>query len=244
MLQHSFIRLCILFSLFLCVVAKHGVPGRHGLTKLRSLSEASAKRDTNARFTNYVAGLGACGSYNSDSEFVVALNIPQFAGGAHCGETITITANGKTTTALVADECMECPYGAVDFSTGLFTFFADPSVGVLYGDWSFGNAAETTTSTSVPPETTAEPTTTTTRTHTRTHTPTFTSTSSATWSSSSSSSSVSSSSSSSIAASTTSIAFTSATPTPSATGAQGTVGQLQLAVQQFGRMMVVAADAS
>jgi hypothetical protein len=39
------------------------------------------------------------------------------------------------------DECMGCPYGGLDFSTGLFSYFASQDAGVLYGSWWFNDDA-------------------------------------------------------------------------------------------------------
>lgn len=145
-------------------------------------SRALEKRFDGARFTFYDAGLGACGRVNSGSDFVVAMNAAQYAGGAHCFQTITITANGKTTSAQVVDLCPGCPFAGLDLSRGLFNFFASESVGVLQGSWNFGGgapgapASSKTTSTSTR-ATTAHPTPTSTP-PTTTHTST-TSTSSA-----------------------------------------------------------------
>ncbi|KAG2158442.1 RlpA-like double-psi beta-barrel-protein domain-containing protein-containing protein [Suillus bovinus] len=97
------------------------------------------KRDfTNARFTFYDVGLGACGTTNQPGDMVVAMNTMQFPGS--CYQTITITCNGKTTQAQVVDECMGCPFGGLDFSDGLFQFFGSLALGVLEGSWSFGSA--------------------------------------------------------------------------------------------------------
>ncbi|TFK55221.1 hypothetical protein OE88DRAFT_1017206 [Heliocybe sulcata] len=112
------------------------------------------KRFDNARFTYFQDGLGACGQYNGPNDFIVAVNIPQYDGGSHCFETITITANGKTTQATVADECEGCPYGALDFSEGLFKFFASEDQGTIYGSWEFGSGAKPSTSTPPPPPST------------------------------------------------------------------------------------------
>ncbi|KAF5331180.1 hypothetical protein D9619_005508 [Psilocybe cf. subviscida] len=99
------------------------------------------KRFDGARFTFFAAGLGACGKVNSGSDFIVALNSAQYNGGAHCFETITISAEGKTHSAQIVDECPGCPFGGLDFSEGLFKFFAPESVGVLTGSWNFGGSA-------------------------------------------------------------------------------------------------------
>jgi len=113
-----------------------------------------AKRFSNARFTYYVVGVGACGHDNQPSDFIVALNSAQYGSGGYCGVTITITYGGKSTQATIMDECPGCPFGGLDFSEGLFTFFAPTSVGTLYGEWVFGESEPTSTtpkSTSTPP---------------------------------------------------------------------------------------------
>ncbi|KAL7409978.1 RlpA-like double-psi beta-barrel-protein domain-containing protein-containing protein, partial [Mrakia frigida] len=84
----------------------------------------------------FPVGLGACGIYHPNSEYTVALNSAQLsaAGGGYpnslCGSQISITYNGKTTQATIQDECPTCPWGGLDLSMDLFTFFADHSVGV------------------------------------------------------------------------------------------------------------------
>lgn len=163
-------------------------------------NNALEKRFDGAQFTYYAAGLGACGIVNIASDFIVALNAAQFDGGAHCFQTITITVNGKSTQAQITDKCMSCPWGGLDFTSGLFTFFAPESLGVLSGSWVFGGAASpsststptstwTSTSTYQPPPSssssvsqyiTSNSTSTQTPTPTPTPTPTVTSTQSST----------------------------------------------------------------
>ncbi|SPO20265.1 related to B2-aldehyde-forming enzyme [Ustilago trichophora] len=92
------------------------------------------------RATYYAAGLGACGNYNSGSDFIVALNAAQYGNmgqrSSWCGKTIAITYNGNTQYAQVQDACPSCPYGGLDMSEGLFRAFANPSVGVFQMSWS------------------------------------------------------------------------------------------------------------
>ncbi|KAF8631410.1 hypothetical protein AX17_005088 [Amanita inopinata Kibby_2008] len=98
------------------------------------------KRYDNAKFSFYDAGVSACGGTFSNSDFIVALNREQFAGGALCFQTITIEVEGKTTTAQIVDECMGCPFAGLDFSRGLFNFFAPESAGIIHGTWNVGRA--------------------------------------------------------------------------------------------------------
>lgn len=81
---------------------------------------------------------------SSDSDFIVALNSPQYGGGypgPNCFKQIQISANGKTATATIMDQCPGCGYGDLDMSPALFNHFADPSVGVFQMSWDFVGAA-------------------------------------------------------------------------------------------------------
>ncbi|KAI0747940.1 hypothetical protein C8Q80DRAFT_1270399 [Daedaleopsis nitida] len=138
------------------------------------------KRFDNTRFTYFPPGINACGGYDHDNDFIVALNTHQWDGGSHCFEEITVSYQGKTAKAKITDMCEECPYGAIDFSPGLFTYLIPGGFdqGVAYGSWYYGAAEEpkpkptpeekpetkTTTSTKYTSTTTskAEPTSTTT----------------------------------------------------------------------------------
>ncbi|KAJ7685012.1 RlpA-like double-psi beta-barrel-protein domain-containing protein-containing protein [Mycena polygramma] len=132
-----------------------------------AMNDALQRRYDNARFTFFDAGLGACGSYSSASDFIVALNAEQYGDGEHCYEMIEITYNGKTARAQIVDECPECAWGALDFSTSLFDHFASEDKGVLYGSWVFADQGGDTTT----QETTTRATTkTTTRATTKTRT--------------------------------------------------------------------------
>lgn len=179
------------------------------------------KRFEGASFTFYDAGLGACGQTNSNSDFIVALNAPQYGSGGYCFQTITIIINGKTATAQITDECMGCGWGALDFSRGLFNYFASESAGVLTGSWYFGTQPATTTSTYIPPTSTLVPTPTTTTT----------------------------SSSSSSVVSSTSVSSTSSAAVPSQSSTQnattlpaGVLGQFNVAFVNIGAIILATAN--
>ncbi|KAG5728381.1 hypothetical protein E4T56_gene19164 [Termitomyces sp. T112] len=200
-----------------------------------------------ARFSFYKPGLGACGQTNGRNDFIVALNQEQFGNGENCFKTITITYGGKSTQATIVDECMECPYAALDFSPGLFDFFGPESAGYLYGSWEFGSGEPKTTSTPKPEPTTSttqvrptttwtpEPTTsstTTKKTSTSTSTQSSTTSSSVASSTTKASSSVTFSSSSTNAASS-SVASSTAIPVPT-----DVLGQLDLVMTDLGAILV------
>ncbi|KAK1925007.1 RlpA-like double-psi beta-barrel-protein domain-containing protein-containing protein [Papiliotrema laurentii] len=104
-----------------------------------------AKRESfNGRATFYDVGLGACGWTNSANDYIVALNTPQYGGGypgPNCGRSITITANGVTVQATIADQCPGCPYGALDMSRGLFTRFASEDAGTFQMTWWYNDGS-------------------------------------------------------------------------------------------------------
>jgi len=151
---------------FTALAEPHAQPhmNRHRDIAKRALGDVELhKRFSSSRWTFYAVGLGACGKTNVPSDFIVALNTPQFGGGfpgPNCFKSITMTFNGKTTQATIMDECPGCPYGGLDLSTGLFDFFASPDTGVIYGTWNFnGGGGNGGGNAPPPPETTSQTTT-------------------------------------------------------------------------------------
>ncbi|KAF8582074.1 hypothetical protein K439DRAFT_1413701 [Ramaria rubella] len=147
----------LLVALPLSATADHRGPSRrHNALASRKRTDLELqqyhRRDNNARGTFYDVGLGACGITNVPSDFIVALNSCEFGSGypgPNCFKMITIEYNGKQTQAQITDECPGCPCGGLDMSTGLFTFFAPESVGVITMNWWYndgGSAPASTTS--------------------------------------------------------------------------------------------------
>lgn len=207
------------------------------------------KRDFNGQATYYAVGLGACGSYNVPSDYIVALNSAQYGSGEYCGKALVISFGGKTATAVVMDECPGCSWGSLDCSQGLFEHFADTSVGVFQMTWNWAGAAPAPT-----PTTTWKPAPTTTwvppaTTPTTTWQPATTSTpsSSTTASTSSISSSSSSSSSQSLSVSTSSSGTASAaastgpvggaSPAGAASSGGNNIGMMNAVVVQYGNVI-------
>ncbi|CAL1704219.1 unnamed protein product [Somion occarium] len=202
----------------------------------------------NARFTFYKAGLGACGQVNGNDDFIVAMNVPQFNEG-HCFETITLSYEGKTTQAQVVDECMGCPFGAIDLSPGLFSFLTNGNMdaGAILGEWSFGKGdppKPTTTSTPPPPPPTTSHTPSTTSTPPPPPTTTSISTSQTPTSTSHSKTSSSTSSSRTSSATPTSTS-SSAAPTPTQAVIEvGTLNSINQAFLGVAALAVVAGQAN
>ncbi|KAF9017789.1 hypothetical protein BDZ89DRAFT_1074540 [Hymenopellis radicata] len=131
------------------IAASHGHKRHHahGVAKRArgDVSHTLAKRFDGARWSYYDVGNGACGSNNVASDFIVALNTPQYGDGSpgpNCFKTITMTYNGKTTQATIMDHCPGCPDTGLDLSRGLFDFFASEDTGIIYGTWYFNDGGE------------------------------------------------------------------------------------------------------
>ncbi|KDQ59426.1 hypothetical protein JAAARDRAFT_32987 [Jaapia argillacea MUCL 33604] len=252
----------VALALSLGVSADSHIGRRHDGIARRVRGDLVEKRSyDNARFTFYDVGLGSCGQYNVPSDFIVALDTSLYGGGypgPNCFKSITISWGGKTAQATIMDECPGCPYGGLDFSRGLFDYFAPESVGVLYGTWWYndgsgggGNTQPTTTSWKPeptttwtpppPPPTTKEtPTTTWTPPPTTTWTPPPPSTSSAPPSSSPPASSATPSSSSEKKSST--ATSSSAAATPSASSGPQNIDGMNLAVGGLGGIILAGAS--
>ncbi|KAH9889997.1 Non-catalytic module family EXPN protein [Cubamyces lactineus] len=97
------------------------------------------KRSRTGRGTWFNVGLGACGKTNKDSDKIIAISSNIYDNGAHCDEKVKIknTANGKTATAIVRDECPSCGSNDIDMSPSLFEELGDLDTGVLKVTWDF-----------------------------------------------------------------------------------------------------------
>ncbi|KAF7361000.1 Non-Catalytic module family EXPN protein [Mycena sanguinolenta] len=61
-------------------------------------------------------GFGACGWPIQTSDMAVAIGIDHWDGGSHCGATMTVTYQGATVEAIVADQCPTCGTNGVDLT--------------------------------------------------------------------------------------------------------------------------------
>merc|ERR1711977_770315 len=81
---------------------------------------------------------GACGNYNQDSAYIVALDYRMYSGGSHCGQQVRINSGGRSITATVADLCPSCASsGSLDLSVATFQALGSLGQGVLPISWSF-----------------------------------------------------------------------------------------------------------
>lgn len=95
--------------------------------------------------TYYDVGMGSCGiddSGKDESEGIVAISVGLMGsvsnGNPMCGQSITIYANGRSTTAVVKDKCMGCAPEDIDVSKKVFMdLFDGLEGGRLHATWSF-----------------------------------------------------------------------------------------------------------
>ncbi|KAJ3576100.1 hypothetical protein NP233_g653 [Leucocoprinus birnbaumii] len=92
---------------------------------------------TNGDATYFFPGLGACGLFNTNNDFIVALNPTDYNGGAACGRNIRVNYQGRSVTVTVRDLCPGCGPGGVDLSPAAFQQLADLSVGRIPVEWDF-----------------------------------------------------------------------------------------------------------
>ncbi|KAI8992737.1 RlpA-like double-psi beta-barrel-protein domain-containing protein-containing protein [Trametes punicea] len=94
--------------------------------------------------TFYEAGLGACGIFNTDADFIVAVDAQTFdtfpgaTGNPNtnpiCNKQLTATTtDGKSVTLTVTDRCAGCGPGSIDLTPTAFQQLAPLSVGRLHG---------------------------------------------------------------------------------------------------------------
>lgn len=132
--------------------------GRHRQRKSKckaSKKKASVNVGANVSLRNlvgqatfYATGLGACGWWNKDSDYIAAaseLLYDTFEGGASnpnnnpiCGRMVLATYQGKSVKVKIVDRCVGCAKYDLDFSPAAFAKLANPNIGRLNGmTWSF-----------------------------------------------------------------------------------------------------------
>lgn len=106
---------------------------------------SSGSGSFSGELTYYAVGMGACGEDDSGKDQtgnIVAISHvkmgTQSNGNPMCGQTITIYANGKSTTATVRDKCMGCAENDIDVSEKIYKeLWGDLSTGRSDCTWSF-----------------------------------------------------------------------------------------------------------
>ena len=109
-----------------------------------STSTSTSSGSYSGEGTFYDTGLGACGWVNSDSDYIVAMDIKTF--NAHnvdgnpnhnslCGKKIRAYHEGKSVDVKVVDACEGCLVNDLDFSPSAFEQLAAFSVGRIDITW-------------------------------------------------------------------------------------------------------------
>lgn len=89
--------------------------------------------------TFYAAdGSGACSFAPSPGDLrVAALNLPDWAGSAHCGACARVVGPLGELTVRIVDQCPGCASGDLDLSQSAFAAVADPLDGRVEMTWTF-----------------------------------------------------------------------------------------------------------
>ncbi|KAI5962127.1 DAG7 [Candida pseudojiufengensis] len=94
--------------------------------------------------TFYTPGLGACGSYHDDSDYIIAISHELYDSknignnpnnNPLCNKKIRAYYNGNSVDVTVVDRCEGCAYNDLDFSPTAFSKLADQSLGRIDITW-------------------------------------------------------------------------------------------------------------
>jgi expansin (peptidoglycan-binding protein) len=81
-------------------------------------------------------GAGNCSFDASPNDLdVAAMDAPEYAGSAVCGECVAITGPKGKLTVRIVDKCPECPAGHLDLSAEAFAKIANPADGKVKITW-------------------------------------------------------------------------------------------------------------
>ncbi|KAH9476928.1 Papain inhibitor [Psilocybe cubensis] len=102
-----------------------------------SILSPSVSAINNGLATWYYDGIGACGGWNVNTDFIVALNPIDYAGGTKCGKKIKVNYQGKSIIVQVVDLCPSCGWKAIDLSQSAFQALAPLSQGIIQISWDY-----------------------------------------------------------------------------------------------------------
>ncbi|KAJ3127092.1 hypothetical protein HK098_006789 [Nowakowskiella sp. JEL0407] len=88
------------------------------------------------RMSYFDVGLGSCGKYNVNSDYIVAVNHEQYQSSM-CDRCVRLTRDGKSVNAIVRDLCPSCEYGMLDVSPAVFAALGNMDAGILQINWDF-----------------------------------------------------------------------------------------------------------
>jgi expansin (peptidoglycan-binding protein) len=80
-------------------------------------------------------GVGACTLAPAADHLTAAMNAPDYAQAAVCGQYVEVTGPRGTVTLRISDLCPECAAGDLDLSAEAFARIADPVAGRVRVSW-------------------------------------------------------------------------------------------------------------
>lgn len=91
-------------------------------------------RTGEATYYTFADGTGNCG-FAASTDFVAALNDPDWEGSALCGACAEVTGPSGTVTLRIVDRCPECASGDLDLSPAAFDQIAERALGRVAITW-------------------------------------------------------------------------------------------------------------
>lgn len=102
-----------------------------------SSSAGGGGQDFHGKGTFFKPNHGACGNYNNENDYIVALSEDIYDKGKYCERDVHICHNNKCVDAKVTDLCPGCDHTSLDMSPVVFNALAKPEEGVIDIQWSF-----------------------------------------------------------------------------------------------------------
>ncbi|CAG8552784.1 7110_t:CDS:1 [Ambispora gerdemannii] len=99
------------------------------------------KRRFSGKATFYNPDIGSCGQKNSDTDFICALNKPQWGNPSNpnanpfCGKKLIVYGPLGSVIVTVQDSCPHCGFGDLDLTPVAFNKIGDPNAGFVSMTW-------------------------------------------------------------------------------------------------------------
>ncbi|TFK23022.1 hypothetical protein FA15DRAFT_670946 [Coprinopsis marcescibilis] len=83
--------------------------------------------------------IGACGTYISDNDFVIAVDKGAWVGGKYCGRNMSLELGGTVVQGAVLDLCHDCPRYTFAVTPAIWATFqlAPEDIEVTEGSWKY-----------------------------------------------------------------------------------------------------------
>lgn len=95
-----------------------------------------SSRGQSGSVTYFNPGLGACGQYNGDGDYIVAVSAALFDQQHPCGRRIRVYGSSGSVDVTVVDRCTGCSYNDLDLSPAAFQgSIGDLGIGRRNANW-------------------------------------------------------------------------------------------------------------